>query len=228
MFVLNAWHSSKVQRLSNRTATPQLVEVLPCPTRSMGAGECRRPCGALVLPIVVAAARQSAGYQVSYRTLRVLRSVRSNGEQIPGTWSYTTCYLVPGVGLCKMCTSVSLACCSPAAGGFPALSAAGQPRGPSVQQFNAFYWISAELRGACSEHQKPLDWLFCQGVAFRLAEPIGCTENATCFLSAPLFYPLGCLLRCSCIQPAAAAHMFNIIPGTYLLHLACDFSCTSH
>ena len=25
-----------------------MVEVLPCPTRSMGAGECRRPCGALV------------------------------------------------------------------------------------------------------------------------------------------------------------------------------------
>ena len=24
------------------------VEVLPCPTRSMGAGECRRPCGAIV------------------------------------------------------------------------------------------------------------------------------------------------------------------------------------
>ena len=49
MFVLNSWHCFKVQCMPNRTATPQVVEVLPCPTRSMGAGECRRPCGALVL-----------------------------------------------------------------------------------------------------------------------------------------------------------------------------------
>ena len=49
MFVLNSWHYFKVQCMPNRTATPQVVEVLPCPTRSMGAGECRHPCGALVI-----------------------------------------------------------------------------------------------------------------------------------------------------------------------------------
>ena len=32
-------------------------------------------------------------------------------------------------------------------------------------------WIPAELHGACSEHSKPLSWLFCQGVVFRLTEP---------------------------------------------------------
>ena len=37
--------------MPNRTATPSLVEVLPCPTRSMGTGECR-PCGALVYVIL--------------------------------------------------------------------------------------------------------------------------------------------------------------------------------
>ena len=50
MFVLNSWHYFEVQCMPNRTATPEVVKVLPCPTRSMGAGECRRPCGTLVLP----------------------------------------------------------------------------------------------------------------------------------------------------------------------------------
>ena len=48
MFVLNSWHYFNVQQMPNRTATPYIVEVLPCPTRSMGASECRPPCGAFV------------------------------------------------------------------------------------------------------------------------------------------------------------------------------------
>ena len=43
-------------------------------------------------------------------------------------------------------------------------------------------WTPAELRGACSEHSKSLSWLFCQGVAFRLAEPARCMENLIFFL----------------------------------------------
>ena len=53
MFELNSWHYFKVQCMPNRTATPEVVEVLLCPTRSMGAGECRRPCGALVYIYVI-------------------------------------------------------------------------------------------------------------------------------------------------------------------------------
>ena len=37
MFVLNSWHHFKLT-MPNRTATTYFVEVLPCPTRSMGVG----------------------------------------------------------------------------------------------------------------------------------------------------------------------------------------------
>ena len=66
MFVLNSRHYFKVQCMPNRTDTPQVVEVLPCPTRSMGAGECRRPCGALV-PYCYTFAIQN---EMSYRKQR--------------------------------------------------------------------------------------------------------------------------------------------------------------
>ena len=81
MFVLNSWHYFKLQCMPNRTTTPQVVEVLPCPTRSMGAGVCRRPCGALVCICIIVFFFFPSGTPLCGRTF--VRNVRGVGTIRP-------------------------------------------------------------------------------------------------------------------------------------------------
>ena len=92
--------------------------------------------------------------------------------------------------------------------------------------------IPAELRGACSENSKSLNWDFCQGVAFRLTEPRWCMENPTLLSTArfALTYPLRSpVRRTTSLQLFVTTQLYTASSNssstplehhTYLLHLA--------
>ena len=95
-------------------------------------------------------------------------------------------------------------------------------------------WIPAELSGACSEHLKSLSWLFCQEVAFRLAEPSRAMANPTfCLLflnsqfrSHTFVYPL----RPPACYTTLSVHLYppSLLSATIKAATAAAPLCDSH